>query len=418
MTERRRDGPDAGRRGARPGAVHGGVVEVAARPQRDHVRDRVAGRPALLAAPGAVARLHDHRRVLGAGALDALHVLVEEAHHLVEPALAAHLQPLVVVDVVAAHVVPHAEPGALRALHGVEIVERAVRLRVVLEEALGEEERHLRAAREADQVARLPVVRGVVVALLGEEVADHAGRVRQHVQVVRQRREERPGRAGDRPVQRRRAERVRVADAVRVQVAVHVVDRLLRHHGGEPLRLQADAHEPGRPVVGLAVHPDLAGRPALLGGPLDGGAHVLLLARAEPVEAARAGAEPAQVDHHERVAALHQLGAVDEVAEAVRGTRVDERVERDAGHCPVRTLLAGTVEVRADREDHRHLPALGEVLRQQDVGMELGSVGRLDVGLGPLRAGRQRLGPGSLCRRGQGQRSERHNDAMPPERHV
>ena len=70
------------------------------------------------------------------------------------------------------------------------------------------------------------------------------------------------------------------------------------------------------------------------GRPLDGLDDVGLLARAAPVQAAGRAAEAAQVDHHERVAALHQLRALDEVVEAVRRARSTGRPGRR--RCPGR----------------------------------------------------------------------------------
>jgi hypothetical protein len=118
-----------------------------------------------------------HRRVLD-GRSDAEQVLVVEAHDLVEPAVAPHGQAPVSVDVVAAHVVPHAEPRALGAGDAVEEVVGAVGLRVVLDEALGHEERDRRPLRLGDEVARLPEGRAVVVALLVEVVGGVAARAR------------------------------------------------------------------------------------------------------------------------------------------------------------------------------------------------------------------------------------------------
>ena len=189
----------------------------------------------------------------------------------------------------------------------------------------------------------------------------------------------------DHVVQRGRQHRVEAADAVSVQVAVEVVHGLLRDDRPEAGRLTVGTDQAGHAVIRLAVHADLAGRPGLRGGPLDRVHDIGLLSRPSPVEAAARPAEAAQVHHHERVAALHQPGALDEVVEAIGRTlgRADG-VVGGALHRPGGTGLARVVEVRADREDHGRLRTRGKVLRPEDVRVQLDAIGRGKRGLGPL----------------------------------
>ena len=136
----------------------------------------VLGRPRGLRAPAAVGALDGDGRV-GVGRRvrrrQAAHVAVVEAHDLVEPAGAAHLEAALAVDLVAADVVERPEPRALGAVDGVEHVERAVGLGVALEEALGEQQRRGRAVHARDEVARLPELR--VLAVVERLVADVEG---------------------------------------------------------------------------------------------------------------------------------------------------------------------------------------------------------------------------------------------------
>ena len=125
------------------------------------------------------------------------------------------------------------------------------------------------------------------------------------------------------------------------------------------------------------------------GGPLDGGDDVGLLAGAAPVQAARAAAEAAQVDHDERVAAADEVGAERRGRRSAATGPGDGRTGvhvvalRRAGGAG----LARVVEVRADREDHRRLLVGRHALRAQDVGVQDRAVLLLDVRLAPLGAG-------------------------------
>jgi len=72
----------------------------------------------------------------------------------------------------------------------------------------------------------------------------------------------------------------------------------------------------------------------------------------------------ARVHHDEGVPAGEKICALDEVAEATRGTGVREVLGND---------LPGVTEVRADRQDDRNLLALGQSLRNKDVGVQFGA---------------------------------------------
>ena len=110
-------------------------------------RGQVAGArrlPAVLGVPLAVVGLDRPLGVLDRR-LDALQEPVVEAHGLVEPAGAAHLQAAVLVGLVAAHVLPRSQPALLLAGVVLQVLGHAVGHRVVLGQALGQEQRHVRA---------------------------------------------------------------------------------------------------------------------------------------------------------------------------------------------------------------------------------------------------------------------------------
>jgi hypothetical protein len=311
------------------------------------------------------------------GERDALDVAVEEAHRLLDEPGPPGLQLAFGVDLPPAHVVELPVPGALGTRHPVEERERAVGLRVGLQEALRHEQRRRGAARRREQVARLPERIGWVVDLLLADVRHVAGGVRAGaVEVVGHRvlggaaRSRVAGRE-----QRGRAHRVREADPVHVQVAIARVDRLHRQHGGQALRALRDRHEPRPAVVGLAEYPDPAGRPRLRRRPLDRRLGVHPLARPAPVVAPGAAAEAAQVDDHVGVAALPDPRGDGEV--------------REAAARPGAAL--GVARVRAHRQQDGGLRGGRQVRRTQDVGVQQGPVARLEVGLGPGRPRRRGL---------------------------
>ena len=157
--------------------------------------------------------------------------------------------------------------------------------------------------------------------------------------------------------------------------------------------------------------PTLARRPRLARRPLDRVDDVGLLAGPRPVEAAVRAAEAAQVDHHERVALLQQARPLDEVLEPLRRTGVrPDRVVVRALRRPRRPGLAGVVEVRADRQDHRRLVGVRGALGTQDVGVQ-GRIARarrrLDPRLGPVGIRIGHAG-GGRHRRRDGERRRRH----------
>ena len=180
---------------AAAGRVRLGGVGVAAGAQRGRVRRDVGRRPLGLRAPLAVVGLDGERRV-GHRRRDALEEAAVEAHDLVEPARAAHLQRPTLVRRSRWSVAWRTSRCRARAPTGpsqaalvagvvVEVLLQPVGDRVVLGQALGEEQRHLRARGARDQVAQLPEVRVVVVvAGLRGEVLRQAGRVVEAADVV------------------------------------------------------------------------------------------------------------------------------------------------------------------------------------------------------------------------------------------
>ena len=124
-------------------------------------------------------------------------------------------------------------------------------------------------------------------------------------------------------------------------------------------------------VIGNAVHPHLAGAPALRRGPLDAMIDVLRLAHAERLEIAGRTAGAAQIDAHARIAVRHPFLRIDDFPVLVfaAGARRDVGMLRDhllpAGRVAV--LEGKPFPIRAVAENDR-VASLGD--RAEHVGAQ------------------------------------------------
>ena len=154
VRQRRRDRPDARLRAVEPVALAVPSSRVGAGAQRASCTPLASAGGQLCSArhlPSLVWTAIGGSATVGAAPL---RKLVVEAHDLVEPAGAAHLQAAALVGLVAADVLPRAEPGALVAGVVLQVLRGAVGDRVVLGQALGEEQRHVRARRRPGSGSR------------------------------------------------------------------------------------------------------------------------------------------------------------------------------------------------------------------------------------------------------------------------